>query len=40
MEDDRMNEIQIEQIPSEIDDSVYEQPYLVKDGCLYKASIQ
>ena len=31
-----MNEIQIEQIPSEIDDSVYEQPYIVKGGCLYE----
>lgn len=31
-----LNEIQNEQIPTEIDDSVYEQPYLVKDGCLYE----
>ena len=31
-----LNEIQIEQTLSEIDDTVYEQPYLVKDGCLYE----
>ena len=37
-----MNEDQItqESIETGIDRSVYEQPYIVKDGCLYKASIQ
>ena len=38
MEDDKMNENQIAQEPIEtgIDRSVYEQPYIVKDGCLYE----
>ena len=38
MEDDRMNENQVtqESIETGIDRSVYEQPYIVKDGCLYE----